>query len=134
MPRDDRSAAILKVMESPQGHSQRHLRLGGSRADDRVEFFLDAIQPSKRDTQTDVTLEVGQRALVPVEEDTQRGGLVLSEALRVLAPSTVVPDQSLMRESPALVVLAEKVDEGVSVQSGVLCPDPEHHTRTEDPL
>ena len=45
-----------------------------------------------------------------------------------------MPQKSFVRQSPALVVLAEQVQEGVGVQAGVLGAHAEHHARAEDTL
>ena len=44
-----------------------------------------------------------------------------------------MPEEALVAEAPAGLVLTQHVDKGVHVEARLLGPDPEHHARPEDP-
>lgn len=49
-----------------------------------------------------------------------------------MGPAAAVPEQPLVGEAPAVLVLAEEVGEGVGVEAGALGAHAEHHARAED--
>jgi len=127
------AAPVLQVDKVPLQHAQRHLRLGCRAAHNGVERLADLGEAGEGHAEAHAVLEVGERARHAVKVEPDGGGDVLLEALDVLLVAAGVPEEALVAEAPAGLVLAQHVHEGVHVEAGLLGPDPEHHARPEDP-
>lgn len=124
---DLRSTSILQVHKVPSQFAQHHLSLGGRGADDGIQRLLDQVQASERHSQAHAILEVGQCARDTIEEDANRSRPILLEALREVVGDPVMPQQTLMGQAPAMLILPEHVLEDVRVQSDISRAYSEHH-------
>ena len=68
----------------------------------------------------------------PVKVNPHGGGDILLERFREVGDFPVVPGRALVAEAPALVVLAQEVDEGVHVQAGGGGAHAEHHAEGKE--
>jgi len=126
-------APILQIHKIPLQHPQRHLCFGRRAAHNRIERLRHLVEAGEGHAEAHAVLEVGERAGHAVEVEPDGGGDVLLEALDVLLVPAGVPEETLVAETPAGLVLAQHVHEGVHVEPGLLRPDPEHHARPKDP-
>jgi hypothetical protein len=125
-------SANLYRNKLPLHDSQRHLRLRRRTADDRVERLCYVLQAVEGDAEGDAVLEVGDCAGDAVEEDSNSRRDVFPERFCILSMLAGMPEESLVRKAPTLIVLAQHVDEGVHVQAGLLRAHAEHHAEVEE--
>jgi len=131
---DGRPAPVLQRLEVTLQQSQRHFCLGCGAADDGVEGLGDVLQAGEGHAQARAVLVVGQRARHPVEVEADRGGDVLAERLDVGLVPGAVPQQPLVAEPPAVLVLAQHVHKRVHMEPRLLGANAKHHGGAEYPL
>lgn len=85
------------------------------------------VQFAKCYTQTDAILVVRQCAVNAIEQQTDRCGQILFEALGITDASAIVPDDALMRQTPTVCIQTEQIRKAVRMQFGSIRSDAEHH-------
>ena len=110
LAQDGGPAAVLQVHKVPLEHAQRHLCFGGRTAHNRVERLDHLMEAGEGHAEADAVLEVGQRAGHPVKVEPDGGGNVLLKTLDVLLVAAAVPEEALVAEAPAGLVLTQHVD------------------------
>ena len=88
---DGGPAPVLQAREVPLEEAEAHLRLGGGGAHDGVERLGHLVEAGEGGAEALAVLVVGQAPGHAVEEQSDRGGDVLSERLDILLVSPSVP-------------------------------------------
>ena len=131
---DARPTSILERLEVSLENPEWHLGFSCGAADYGEQRVFYVLETGESHAQGHAVLVVGESPWYPVEVEADGGGDVLSEGLDVLLVSPPVPEQALVTQPPAQLVLAQHVHEGVHVKSGLLGADTEHHAGPEYPL
>ena len=132
--KDAGTTSVLQRLEVSFEDPERHLSFSRGAADYREQRFFYVLKTGESHAQGHTVLVVGEGPWYPVEVEADGGGDVLSECLNVLFMPASVPQEALVTQSPAVLVLPQHVDEGVHVEPGLLGADPEHHAGPEYPL
>lgn len=112
---DHLTALVLKIHEVSPDFGQGHLGPGRRAAHHGEQFIRYFVQSCEGHAEVYPILVVGQSTGIAVEEHSNGRGDVLPKRFDVFPAFTVVPQKSLVRQSPALAVLADEVDEWIRV-------------------